>query len=88
MARSELSAALARLPDTAPGAVQVFSISARLGRKRTRDFVRALAALAAEFEAASEEEGTALRMTLALFPGEDSTLPDDARVVLATKADQ
>jgi len=88
MARSELSAALARLPDTSPGTVQVFSIGARLGRKRTRDFVRALAALAAEFEAASEEEGATFRMTLAMFPGEDSTLQNDARVVLAPKADK
>ena len=48
--------------------------------------VRALAALAAEFEAASEEEGATVRMTLAMFPGEDSSLQNDARVVLAPKA--
>ena len=60
--------------------MQVFSIGARLGRKRTRDFVRALAALAAEFEAASEAEGATFRMTLAMFPGEDSSLQNDARV--------
>ena len=43
LARSDLSAALARLPDTSPGAVQVFSIGARLTPDRMREFLGTLA---------------------------------------------
>ncbi len=88
MARSELSAALARLPDSSPGAVQVFSVGARLSRERMRGFLRALAALAAEFEAADEGRGATCRMTLAMYPGEDDSLQNGTRVVLGAKVDR
>ena len=87
MARSELSAAMARLPDASPGAVQVFSVGARLTRTRVRDFLGALARLAAEFEAADADAGAPFRMTLAMFPGEDGDARQPARVVLGKKAD-
>ena len=85
MARSELSAALARLPDASPGAVQVFSVGARLTRTRMRDFLGALARLAAEFEAADADAGAPFRMTLAMFPGEDGDARQPTRVVLARR---
>jgi DNA-binding transcriptional ArsR family regulator len=84
MARSELSAALARLPDRSPGAVQVFSVGARLTPRRRREFLRALARLAAGFEAADDTTGAPSRLTLALFPGDES--PDDATRVVLSKA--
>ena len=70
MARSELSAAMARLPDRSPGAVQVFSVGARLTPRRLRAFLAALARLAARFEGANRDTGEVYRLTLALFPGE------------------
>jgi DNA-binding transcriptional ArsR family regulator len=86
MARSELSAALARLPDTSPGAVQVFSIGARLTPRRMRDFLKALARLSAKFEAADKDTGAAYRMTLAMYPDEHENPQNATRVVLSHKA--
>jgi DNA-binding transcriptional ArsR family regulator len=86
MARSELSAALARLPEKSPGAVQVFSIGARLLPQRRREFLAALARLAATFESADKSGGEAYRLTLALFPGQDEDPQDTTRVVLSPKA--
>ncbi len=88
MARSDLSAAMARLPDSTPGAVQVFSVGARLTPARMREFLGALAQLAARFEAANDGDGVAHRMTLAMYPGEDEDPRNATRVVLSSKADR
>ena len=85
MARSELSAAMARLPDRSPGAVQVFSVGARLTPRQLRAFLAALARLAARFEGANRDAGEVYRLTLALFPGEAQDVENAARVVLSTE---
>jgi DNA-binding transcriptional ArsR family regulator len=86
MARSELSAALARLPDKSPGAVQVVSIGARLLPGRQRAFLGALTRLAADFEAANNTGGVAFRMTLAMYPDQAPDAQNPTRVVLSHKA--
>jgi DNA-binding transcriptional ArsR family regulator len=87
MARSELSAALARLPDKSPEAVQVFSVCARLSPERRRAFLNALARLAADFEAAGNNSGVAFRMTLAMYPDQEQDAQNPTRVVLQHEAD-
>ena len=75
-ARSDLSAALARLPDNAAGAVQVLVAEAKLTDKQVRVFAAELSRLAERFETETNaERGTSQRLVLALYPGEDDGSP-------------
>lgn len=67
-ARSELSRAIAQLPDKAPGPVNVYVAIANLTSKRQAAFAAALADLAARFESAGEEQGAPFALVLSLHP--------------------
>jgi DNA-binding transcriptional ArsR family regulator len=72
-ARSDLSAALARLSDDEAGVVRVLVVDARLTRTQVRGFAAELSRLAGRFEAqGGAERGTAQRLVLALYPAGDA----------------
>ena len=71
-ARSDLSAALARLPDDRTAAVQVLVVEASLASRQVRAFASEMSRLAERFKAAAgAERGTPHRLVLALYPGGD-----------------
>ncbi len=70
LARSDLAAAVADLPDAPHGTVKVHVVGARLAPHALAQFAEELARLARRFEAADGTAGTAHRLTLALYPGE------------------
>jgi DNA-binding transcriptional ArsR family regulator len=74
-ARSELSAALARLPDAAPGPVAVRVVEARLSPGRITAYLAAAEKLAAQFEAESSEEGEPFTLVVAMYPGDAHARP-------------
>lgn len=69
-ARSDLSAAIARLPDELELPVLARLVAARIRRSDLPVFMGRLEKLAAEFEAGDAEEGDAYHLNLALYPGE------------------
>lgn len=83
--RSDLSAALAHLPDDLPGKVQVHLIAARLAPEQVSACWEQLERLAADFESSADDlapDGTASHLALALYPAEPNG-QDHVRVVLA-----
>ena len=74
-ARSELSAALARLPDVAAGPVAVRVIEARLSPAKFSAFLMAFENLTAQFEAESTREGEPFTLAVAMYPGEPHADP-------------
>lgn len=69
-ARSEFSAALARLPDGTDVFAKTFVIAARLDPARLQAFSGELTRLAKEFEATDASDGEAFHLVMALFPGD------------------
>jgi DNA-binding transcriptional ArsR family regulator len=79
-ARSDLSAALARLPDEDPGAVQVLMVEARLTPEQVKALAAELSRVAARVQARGARRAgrraTPQRLVLALYPaGEDESWP-------------
>ncbi len=68
-ARSELSAALASVPDDADGMIQTHVLEARLSPQTVATFARELAALAARFAAADGGGAETYHLVLSLHPG-------------------
>ena len=82
--RSDLSAALAQIPDENPGTVQTLVAEARLTKDQIAEFVSEITRLAKRFEAVNtKQEGRPYHLSLALYPvveveGSDS----EERIVL------
>jgi DNA-binding transcriptional ArsR family regulator len=68
--RSDLSAALARLPDDHPGPVMALVQASRISAAQLPEFLEALSALARRFEAADSPDGHPHHLALALYPAE------------------
>ncbi|MFH0751809.1 MAG: winged helix-turn-helix domain-containing protein [Chloroflexota bacterium] len=69
-ARSELSAALVRLPDETTGPVTALVLHASVAPGRAKMFAEELAGLAERFSAADRGDGKAYQLVLALYPGD------------------
>ncbi|KAB2848235.1 MAG: helix-turn-helix transcriptional regulator [Hyphomicrobiaceae bacterium] len=69
-ARSEISAALARLPDTSPGTVKTLVVEARLSQSDIDHYAKALEELAGRFAAANGSGDTSIHLVLSLHPGD------------------
>ena len=82
-ARSDLSAAVAGLPDAPAGTVKVHVVGARLAPDAIAAFAEELSRLARRFEAADEAGGIAHHLTLAIYPGDAAAIARAGRVVLA-----
>ena len=72
-ARSELSAALVRLPDETTGPVTALVLRASVAPGMAKAFAEELAALAERFSAADRGDGQAYQLVLALYPGDADT---------------
>jgi DNA-binding transcriptional ArsR family regulator len=72
-ARSELSAALVRLPDETTGPVTALVLRASVAPGIAKAFAEELAALAERFSAADRGDGQAYELVLALYPGDADT---------------
>lgn len=69
-ARSELSAALVRLPDESIGPVTALVVHASVEPDRARAFAEELAGLAERFAAADRRDGNVYQLVLAMYPGD------------------
>lgn len=72
-ARSELSAALARLPETSTDPIVALAIGVRVSADSAQAFAKELATLGERFAAANENDGQAYQLVLALYPGDPGT---------------
>ncbi len=68
--RSDISRALARLPDRDPGPVLALLATARVPAAEIGRFSAALEALAADFSAIDSSDGTPYHLNVSLYPGE------------------
>lgn len=82
-ARSDLSAAVAGLPDEPAGTVKVHVVGARLAPDAIAAFTEELSRLANRFAAADETEGAAHHLTLAIYPGDAAAIERAGRIVLS-----
>jgi DNA-binding transcriptional ArsR family regulator len=82
-ARSELSAALVRLPDEAPGPVTALVLRANVAPDVAMAFAEQLAGLADRFAAADGGDGRAFNLVLALYPGDAEASEDRQSIRLA-----
>jgi DNA-binding transcriptional ArsR family regulator len=86
-ARSELSAALARLPDETTDPVIAVAVRASLTPGRAAAFAEELAEVGERFSAGDQGDGQAYRLVLALYPGEDDAVEDRQSIRLAARKD-
>ncbi|NOX49062.1 MAG: helix-turn-helix transcriptional regulator [Gammaproteobacteria bacterium] len=70
MLRSDLSAALANLPDKNPGSVSALLAHARISAKDIGHFADQLAKLVAEFQSADSDTSTPYHLNLSLYPSD------------------
>jgi DNA-binding transcriptional ArsR family regulator len=82
-ARSELSAALVRLPDESSGPVTTLVVRASVGPGIAEAFAKELAELAERFSAAERDEGDVYQLVLALYPGEPRATDERESIRLA-----
>jgi DNA-binding transcriptional ArsR family regulator len=75
MVRSDLSAALARLPNKNPGKVIALLAHSRLSSHDIERFVDRLTKLIAEFQSADSEDGEVCHLNLSLYPSDLDTPP-------------
>jgi DNA-binding transcriptional ArsR family regulator len=66
--RNDLSGNIERLAPDDSDVLLGLLVTARIDRNRYADFARRLAALAAEFDALSDEKGTSYALSLGLYP--------------------
>jgi len=85
-ARSDLSCALARLPDKEKRPVVALVGSARISSGDVERFSNALAAVVESFSAADKQSGESYHLNLCLYPG-DVDLPVNKRIRLASKGE-
>jgi DNA-binding transcriptional ArsR family regulator len=69
-ARSELSAALARLPDESADPIIAMSLGVRIAPSSAREFADELVKLGERFSASDKSDGQAYQLVLALYPGD------------------
>jgi DNA-binding transcriptional ArsR family regulator len=81
-ARSEFSAALARLPDGLDVFAKIFVLSARLAPAQLDAFSDELSRLAERFAAANGEAGEAFHLVMALYPGDGVSGEDRPQIRL------
>jgi DNA-binding transcriptional ArsR family regulator len=82
--RSEISAAIAQLPDHKPAAMRVLIVNTRLREDQLAAFAEELTALVSRFKDARGEKGEPYTLAAALFPS--GTAPDpDQTIILSTK---
>lgn len=86
MVRSDLSAALAHLPDENPGKILVQLAHVRISSKDIDRFADELAKLIAQFQAADVENGTPYHLNLSLYPSDLDMAP--ARAVRIGKKEK
>ena len=84
-ARSELSAALVRLPDETTGPVTALVVRASVRPGMATAFAEELAALAERFAAADRGEGEAYQLVLALYPGDAGANDERQSIRLAPR---
>lgn len=80
--RSEVSAAIAQLPDEDPGAVRVLMANVRVPGDQAAAFAQEIEALVARFRAAGAEDGQNYTLAAALFP---SAAANPAEAIVLTK---
>ena len=68
-ARSDLSAAIAQLPDALEQPVLALVAMARIPRRRVPGFFRRIQAIARQFEASDSDDGAAYHVNLSIYPG-------------------
>lgn len=85
--RSELSAALARLPDETTGPVTALVVGASVAPGMARAFAEELAGLAERFSAADRADGQPCQLVLALYPGDVDTNDEQQSIRLAGRTE-
>ncbi len=86
-ARSELSAALARLPDELASPVVASALEVRISPDNAKAFAEELARLGERFAAADESDGEAYQLVLALYPGDPATIDHRQSIRLRSTED-
>lgn len=86
-ARSELSAAMARLPDDTPGPVTALVVRATVAPGMAKAFADELAGLAERFSATDQGDGQAFQLVMALYPGEADTDGERQPIRLAARGE-
>jgi DNA-binding transcriptional ArsR family regulator len=87
-ARSELSAALVRLPDESSGPVTALVLRASVGPGMAEAFAEELAELAERFSAADRGDGSVYQLVLALYPGDAGATEERQTIRLAPRRGQ
>ncbi len=75
MVRSDLSAALAQLPDENPGEISALLAHARISSKCVKHFATELAKLLAQFQSEDDEGGKPYHLNLSIYPSEHEMAP-------------
>ena len=86
-ARSELSAALVRLPDETTDPITAFVLQASVAPEMAKAFAEELAGVAERFFAADRDGGQAYQLVLALYPGDVDTNHERQSIRLAARKD-
>lgn len=85
LARSDISAAIERVPDADPGLTKVQLVSIRIAPDRASNFSDELEALAARYQQAEANDGDPYHMLLALYPG-DAAIADQGETIRFRKS--
>lgn len=84
-ARSQLSAALIRLPDESVDPIVALSLGVRISTENARAFADELVRLGERFGTADQSDGQAYQIVLALYPGETDLIDTWESIRLTTK---
>ncbi|MFI6984075.1 ArsR/SmtB family transcription factor [Embleya sp. NPDC050154] len=87
-ARSELSAALARLPDKSSDPIVALTLGVRIAPGDASAFADELVRLGERFSAADREDGRPYQLVLAIYPGEDVTADGRQEIRLPPAKDE
>jgi DNA-binding transcriptional ArsR family regulator len=86
--RSELSAALVRLPDETTDPVIALAVRASIAPGRARAFAKELARLGERFSDSDHDDGEAYQLVLALYPGGPDANDERESIRLASRTDK
>lgn len=86
-AQSQLSEALARLPDEIASPIVALVLDVRISQANARAFAEELALLGRRFAAADENDGEAYEAVLALYPGQGSAIDPKQSIWLGATKD-